>query len=60
MTHNPPNISTLGDSLNGFIQVNKDNQLKHNQRFDSLEALVKKVEMQVDHLGEHLQKEVRE
>ena len=51
-----PNKPTLEDNLNSFIQVCRDNQSKTNQRLDSVEASIKKVEVQVEQLVEHLQK----
>lgn len=52
-----PSKSTLEESLTAFIQVSKDNQTKTNQRLDSVETSIKKVEIQVEQLAEHLQKQ---
>lgn len=53
--HNPPNNSTLEENLNAFTQLSRDNQMKNNQRLDSIEASTKRVEGQVGKIVEHMQ-----
>ena len=55
----PPSQSfkpTLEDSLNAFIQVSRDNQLMTNQRLNTMEASVKRIESKVGQLAEQMQK----
>ena len=52
---NQPRKLTLEESLNTFIQFSKDNHERHNKRLDSIEASMKRVEVQVGQLDEHLQ-----
>ena len=50
-----PRKSTLEETLNTFIEFSLDNHKRHNQRLDSLEASMKKVEVQVGQIAEQLQ-----
>ena len=45
----------MEESLNAFIQVSAQNQEANNQRMDSLEASIKRVETQVGQLAGQLQ-----
>ena len=48
--------STMEETLNTFIQFSMDNHEKHDKRLDSLEASMKKVEVQVGQIAEKLQR----
>ena len=51
-----PRKSTLEEPLNTFIQFSMDNHERHDKRLDSLEASIKKVEVQVGQIAEKLQR----
>lgn len=59
MPYNPHNKPFLENNLNAFIHMSKDNQVKNNQRLDSLEASIKRVKFQVGKLAEHMKKQER-
>ena len=52
---NQPRKPSLEDSLNAFIQVSEQNQVANNQRLDSLEASMKRMETQVGQLANQMQ-----
>ena len=47
-----PRKSTLEETLNMFIEFSMDNHKRNDQRLDSLEASMKRVEVQVGKLAE--------
>ena len=60
MSHNvepsdQPRYSTLEETLNMFIQFITNNYERHDKRLDSLEASMKKVEVQVGQIAKQLQ-----
>ena len=52
---NQPKKPTLEEALNTFIQFSMDNHERHDKRLDSLEASIKRVEVQVGQIAEQLQ-----
>ena len=52
---NQPRKSTLEETLNTFIKFGMDNHKRHDQRLDSLEASMKRVEVQVGQIAKQLQ-----
>ena len=47
--------STLEETMNTFIEFTMDNHKRHDQRLDSLEASIKRVEVQVGQIVDQLQ-----
>ena len=54
---NQPRKPTLEETLNTFIQFSMDNHERQNKRLDSLEASMKRVEVQVGQIAEQLKEQ---
>ena len=54
MSNNVEPSTTLEETLNTFIQFSMDNHERHDKRLDSLEASMKRFEVQVGQIVEQL------